>query len=53
MSVFAKRIIFALVGLVLISVIGIYEPNAQKMLGMFALGWLLMDVAIMVFPEKR
>ena len=52
MSVYTKRILFALVGVGLLGLVGVYSPDAQRLLGMFALGWMLMDIAHAVFPEK-
>jgi hypothetical protein len=51
MSVYTKRIIFALVSLVVLGAVGVWAPEVQRFLGMFALGWMLMDIAGSVFPE--
>lgn len=53
MSIYTKRILFAVVGLVVLGGVGVWAPEAQRMLGMFALGWMLMDIASDVFPEKK
>lgn len=53
MNVYAKRIVFAVAGLVLLGLLGVFSPDAQRMLGMFALGWMLMDIATTIFPENR
>ena len=52
MSVYTKQILFVVVGIFLISLIGIWNETAQRLLGTFALGWMLMDIARAVFPEK-
>jgi hypothetical protein len=53
MSVYTKRIIFALVSLVVLGAVGVWAPEVQRFLGMFALGWMLMDIAGSVFPEGK
>ena len=53
MSVNTKRLLFAIVGLVVLGTIGVWSPEAQRLLGLFALGWMLMDIASDVFPEKK
>ena len=53
MSVYTKRILFAVVGLATLGSMGIWAPYAQQLLGMFALGWMLMDIASDVFPEVK
>ena len=53
MSVYTKRILFAVAGLVILGLVGVWAPEAQRMLGMFALGWMLMDIAGDVFPEVK
>ena len=52
MSVYTKQLLFVVVGIFLISLIGIWNETAQRLLGTFALGWMLMDIARAVFPEK-
>ena len=53
MSVYTKRLLFGLVGLVVLGAVGVWAPDAQRLLGMFALGWMLMDIASDVFPEGK
>lgn len=53
MSQFTKRLLFALTGLAVLGGIGFWNPDAQRMLGMFALGWMMMDIAGSVFPEGK
>ena len=52
MSVYTKQLLFVVVGISLVSAIGIWNETAQRLLGMFALGWMMMDIARSVFPEK-
>lgn len=53
MSVYTKQLIFALAGILLVGFIGIWNVEAQRLLGLFAIGWMLMDIARDVFPEKK
>lgn len=53
MSIYTKQLIFALVGILLAGLIGIWNADAQRLLGMFAIGWMLMDIARDVFPEGK
>ena len=52
MSVYTKQLLFVVVGISLVGLIGIWNADAQRLLGMFALGWMMMDIARSVFPEK-
>lgn len=53
MSIYTKRILFALAGLVVLGGVGVWAPEVQRMLGMFAIGWMMMDIAGSVFPEVK
>lgn len=53
MSVYTKQILFVVVAIGLVGAIGIWNPDAQRLLGMFALGWMMMDIARTVFPENK
>ena len=53
MSQTTKQLLFIVVGILLIGTIGIYNEVAQRLLGMFALGWMLTDIARDVFPEVK
>jgi Na+-transporting methylmalonyl-CoA/oxaloacetate decarboxylase beta subunit len=53
MSIYTKRILFALAGLIILGLIGVWSPEAQRLLGCFAMGWMLMDIAIDIFPEVK
>ena len=52
MSQYTKQLIFVLIGILVVGSIGIWNETAQRLLGMFALGWMLTDIARTVFPEK-
>ena len=52
MSQYTKQLLFVIVAIFLVGLIGIWNPDAQRLLGMFALGWMMMDIARSVFPEK-
>ena len=53
MTVITKRILFvAAASLILVS-IGIWAPGVQRFLGMFGLGWMVMDLATDIFPEVK
>ena len=52
MSPFSKRLLFVVVGCSLLGLIGVWNQLAQLMLGQFALGWMMFDIAQSVFPEK-
>lgn len=53
MSQYTKQFIFVLAGIVLITLIGVWNPTAQQMLGLFAFGWLLSDIARAAFPVEK
>ena len=53
MSQTTKQLIFVLVGILLIGSIGIWNETAQRLLGMFAIGWMLADIARGVFPAEK
>ena len=48
-----KQILFIAAGIVVVGVVGIWNPTAQRLLGMLAFGWMLADIARDVFPEKK
>ena len=52
MSQYTKQLLFVLVGIGLIGLIGVWNETAQRLLGMFAIGWMLAGIARDVFPEK-
>ena len=53
MSVYTKQLIFILVGILLIGFVGVWNETAQRLLGLFAFGWMLTDIARDVFPENK
>ena len=53
MSQYTKQILFILTGIVLVGAVGIWNETAQRLLGLFAFGWLLADIARDVFPEVK
>ena len=53
MSIYTKQLIFVAAGILLVGLIGVWNLHAQQMLGLFAIGWMLMDMARDVFPEKK
>ena len=53
MSVYTKQLLFIVTGIFLIGAIGIWNADAQRLLGMFAVGWMLVDIARDVFPESK
>ena len=53
MSVNTKRILFAVAGLIVLGTIGFWAPEVQRLLGMFAIGWMMMDIASGIFPEVK
>lgn len=53
MSIYTKQLIFALAGILLAGIIGIWNTEAQRLLGLFAIGWMMMDIARDVFPENK
>ncbi len=52
MSQYTKQLLFAVIGLILLGLIGIWSPDAQRLLGCFAMGWMLIDIARIVFPAQ-
>lgn len=53
MSQITKQILFIAAGIVVVGVVGVWNPTAQRLLGMLAFGWMLADIARDVFPEKK
>ena len=53
MSVYTKQILFAVAGLIFVGAVGFLAPDVQRLLGLFAIGWMLMDIARDVFPEGK
>ena len=53
MSIYTKQLIFVAVGILLVGLIGVWNVYAQQMLGLFAIGWMMMDIARDVFPENK
>ena len=53
MSQYTKQILFIVVGIFFIGLIGVWNETAQRLLGMFAVGWMLVDIARDVFPENK
>ena len=53
MSVYTKQLLFIVTGIFLIGLFGVWAPDAQRLLGMFAFGWMLTDIARDVFPEGK
>ena len=53
MSQYTKQLLFIVVGIFLIGLFGVWAPDAQRLLGMFAFGWMLTDIARNVFPENN
>ena len=52
MSQYTKQLLFVIVGIFLIGLIGVYNETAQRLLGLFAFGWMLTDIARTVFPAQ-
>lgn len=53
MSQYTKQILFMVVGIFLVGLIGVWNETAQRLLGLFAFGWVLADIAGAIFPVKR
>ena len=53
MSQTTKQLLFVLAGILVVGVVGIWNPTAQRLLGLFAFGWMLSDIASDVFPESK
>lgn len=53
MSVYTKQILFMVVGLLVVGLLGVWNPLVQRLLGMFAVGWMMVDIAKAVFPEGK
>jgi len=53
MSVYTKQLLFAVAGLIFVGVVGFWAPDVQRLLGLFAIGWMLMDISRDVFPEEK
>lgn len=53
MSIYTKRLLFIVPCLLLVGLIGAYNETAQRLLGLFAFGWMVSDIAQTVFPEGK
>jgi len=53
MSQYTKQILFIVVGIFLVGLVGVWNETAQRLLGLFAFGWVLTDIARAVFPVKQ
>lgn len=53
MSQYTKQILFIATGIILVSLIGYWNPTAQQLLGLFAFGWMLSDIARTAFPAEK
>lgn len=53
MSQISKRLLFVLAGIFVVGLIGVWNETAQRLLGLFAFGWMLSDIAFTVFPETK
>lgn len=53
MSVYTKQLLFAVAVLMIVGAVGFWAPDVQRLLGLFAIGWMLMDIARDVFPEEK
>jgi hypothetical protein len=53
MSVYTKQLLFAVAGLIIVGVVGYWSLEVQRLLGLFAIGWMLMDISRDVFPEEK
>lgn len=52
MTNYTKQLLFIVAGILLVGLIGVWNETAQRLLGMFAVGWMLTDIARDIFPEK-
>ena len=52
MSQYTKQIIFIIAGILVVGLIGHWNETAQRLLGLFAFGWMLSDIARTVFPAQ-
>ena len=53
MSVYTKQLLFAVAGLIFVGAVGVWAPDVQRLMGLFAIGWMLMDISRDVFPEEK
>lgn len=51
MSQYTKQILFIVTGIFLVGLVGVWNETAQRLLGLFAFGWLLADIARAAFPS--
>lgn len=52
MSQYTKQLLFVVVGILAIGLVGVLNTDVQRLLGLFAFGWMLMDIARDVFPAQ-
>lgn len=50
-TLYMKRLAFTIITMVLL--VFALPPMVMQLLGMFAIGWLLPDIAKAVFPENK
>ena len=53
MSQYTKQLLLILSGIILVTLIGVYNETAQRLLGLFAFGWVLSDIARWAFPVEE
>ncbi len=51
MSPYVKQILFIVTGIFLVGLVGVWNETAQRLLGLFAFGWMLSDIARAAFPS--
>ena len=52
MSQYTKQLLFVVAGIIVIGAVGVLNSDVQRLLGMFAFGWMLTDIARTVFPAQ-
>ena len=52
MSQYTKQLLFVAAGILAIGLVGVLNTDVQRLLGMFAFGWMLTDIARTVFPAQ-
>lgn len=52
MSQYTKQLLFIIVGILIVGFVGVLNSDVQRLLGMFAFGWMLTDIARAVFPAQ-
>lgn len=53
MSSHLKQLTFIITGMLVVGAFGYWSPGALQLLGLFAIGMMLTEIARTIFPENK